>query len=72
MGQKVDRVALWLVAVVVGGTALLAKKQLSKKSYRGRGTKYNYLKTSGKGFLGSSYGSVVDGIRCDCAAVTCW
>ena len=30
----------------------------------------NYRKTLCKGFLGKSYGSVVDGIRCDCSGYT--
>ena len=57
-----------LAAVVVGGTAAPAEAA-GKKSTAVVAQDY-YRKTLCKGFLGKSYGSVVDGIRCDCSGYT--
>lgn len=57
-----------LAAVVVGGTA--APAEAAGKKSTAVVAQDNYRKTLCKGFLGKSYGSVVDGIRCDCSGYT--
>ena len=57
-----------LAAVVVGGTA--APAEAASKNHTAVMAQDNYRKTLCKGFLGKSYGSVVDGIRCDCSGYT--
>lgn len=57
-----------LAAVVVGGTA--APAEAASKNHTAVVAQDNYRKTLCKGFLGKSYGSVVDGIRCDCSGYT--
>jgi hypothetical protein len=57
-----------LAAVVVGGTA--APAEAAGKKSTAVVAQDNYRKTLCKGFLGKSYGSVVDGICCDCSGYT--
>lgn len=57
-----------LAAVVIGGTA--APAEAASKNHTAVVAQDNYRKTLCKGFLGKSYGSVVDGIRCDCSGYT--
>ncbi len=69
-GKKL--VAGVLLAVMVLGNTTVSTQAATNGS--GKNTAVvqedNYRKTLCKGFLGKSYGSVVDGIRCDCSGYT--
>lgn len=62
-----------MTAVVLGST--ITPTQAATKSASDKGATAvvqadNYRRTLCKGFLGKSYGAVIDGIRCDCSGYT--
>ena len=62
-----------LAAVVLGNIA--APAEVQAKTNGGKNTVAvvqadNYRRTLSKGFLGKRYGTVIDGIRCDCSGYT--
>ena len=69
-GKKL--VAGIMMAVIVLGNTAVSTEAATKDSGKTVAViqEDNYRKTLCKGFLGKSYGSVVDGIRCDCSGYT--
>ena len=69
-GKKL--VAGIMMAAIVLGNAAVSTQAATKDSGKTVAVikEDNYRKTLCKGFLGKSYGSVVDGIRCDCSGYT--
>ena len=69
-GKKL--VAGIMMAAIVLGNAAVSTQAATKDSRKTVAVikEDNYRKTLCKGFLGKSYGSVVDGIRCDCSGYT--
>ena len=62
---------IMMAAIVLGNTAV-ATEASTKDAGKTVAVvqEDNYRKTLCKGFLGKSYGSVIDGIRCDCSGYT--
>lgn len=69
-GKKL--VAGIMMAVIVLGNTAVSTEAATKDTGKTVAViqEDNYRKTLCKGFLGKSYGSVVDGIRCDCSGYT--
>lgn len=69
-GRKL--VAGVLLAAMVLGNATVSAEAATNGTEKNLAVvqENNYRKTLCKGFLGKSYGSVVDGIRCDCSGYT--
>lgn len=69
-GRKL--VAGVLLAAMVLGNAAVSAEAATNGTEKNLAVvqENNYRKTLCKGFLGKSYGSVVDGIRCDCSGYT--
>lgn len=69
-GRKL--VAGVLLAAMVLGNAAVSAEAATNNTEKNLAVvqENNYRKTLCKGFLGKSYGSVVDGIRCDCSGYT--
>ena len=69
-GKKL--VAGIMLAVMVLGNATVSAQAATNSTEKNAAVvqEDNYRKTLCKGFLGKSYGSVVDGIRCDCSGYT--
>ena len=69
-GRKL--VAGALLAAMVLGNATVSAEAATNGTEKNLAVvqENNYRKTLCKGFLGKSYGSVVDGIRCDCSGYT--
>jgi len=62
---------IMLAVMVLGNTAVSAEAATNDTGKKVAVVQEdNYRKTLCKGFLGKSYGSVVDGIRCDCSGYT--
>ena len=64
-------VSFLLIIILFFHTSFLtASAKCSEQSEQNFIQEDNYRKTLCKGFLGKSYGAVVDGIRCDCSGYT--